>query len=81
MTIEELDNFLGMRGMQLAFVRFHNGYRWLISQTSDAAHVCGGNSPDARSMIHHILATPLPDSDVLIGQIPFDFGPVVWPVM
>jgi hypothetical protein len=79
MTVEELDNFLGTRGLQLAYVRFRDGYRWLVSQAGDGTHVCGGNSPDRQAMIRHILATPLPESGILIGQLPFDFGPFFSP--
>jgi hypothetical protein len=77
MTIEELDNYLGARGMQLDYVRSRSGYRWLVSQASDAARVCEGHDPDVPTMVGHILATPLPDTDVLIGQLLFDFGPAV----
>jgi hypothetical protein len=77
MTVEELDNYLGARGMQLDYVHSRTGYHWLVSQANDATRVCEGHDPDVPTMVGHILATPLPDSEVLIGQLPFDFGQAV----
>jgi hypothetical protein len=79
MTIDELDNYLGTRGMQLGYVRRVPGYHWVVNQVSDDVQVCEGIDIDERAMIGHILGTPLPRSQVLIGQMPFDFGPAGLP--
>ena len=82
MSIEELDNFLGRRGMYLSYVRRSFGYHWVVNRQGEQAAevtVGAGIDPDEGRMIGHILATPLPESGVLIGQLPFDFGPGAWP--
>ena len=77
MSIEELDNYLAARGLQLAYVRRSYGYQWVVNRASEQVEevtVGVGIDPDEARMIGHILATPLPESGILIGQLPFEFG-------
>ena len=70
----ESDNYLAAHGLQLDYIREHDGFHWLASRSADEVHVGSGKDSDEAAMIAHVLATPLAESDVLIGQTLFDFG-------